>query len=116
MTPETLVGAIVAISLALGIVSRLWPKPRPKDMHFRCARCNARAAHTERTIEAWRQKKTKFFCQACHRQWLESQSDQRRYVGARGTYGGRSGCLGVLVLLVFLPTALIAGLAVLAVL
>jgi hypothetical protein len=116
MTLETIFGVVVAVALALGIVSRLLPKPRPKETHFRCARCNARAPHTERTIEAWRQKKTKFFCQSCHKQWLESQPAQQRYAGATATSRGRSGCLGVMTLLVVLPTALIAYLSVLDVL
>ena len=113
MTPETMLGVIVAIAFAIGVALRLWPKPRPKELHFRCARCNARALHTERTIQAWRQKKTKFFCQPCHRRWLESRPAQQRQVA---TTGDRSGCLGVLMGLVILPTALIAGFAVLAVL
>jgi hypothetical protein len=39
MTPETNFGVIVAIAFAIEVASRLWPTPRPKDMHFGCARC-----------------------------------------------------------------------------
>ena len=115
MTPETIFGVIVVIAIAIGVASRLWPKARPKELHFRCGRCNARALHTERTIAAWRQKKTKFFCPECHRKWLESRPNQQRQSGSTASNSGRSGCLGVLVFVVLLPTALIAGLAALAV-
>lgn len=116
MTPETIFGVIVAVALVVRFASRLLPKPRPKETHFRCARCNERAPHTERTIEAWRQKKAKFFCQSCHKHWLETQPSEYRYAGAKATNRDRSGCLGVMALLVVLPTALIAGLFIFAVL
>jgi hypothetical protein len=114
MTLEMIFGVVVAIAIAFGIVSRFLPERRPKETYFRCARCNASARHTERTIEAWRQKKTKFFCPPCHKQWLESQPAQQRFAGATATNRRRSGCLGVMALLVVLPTALMAGLSVLA--
>ncbi|MGI0134559.1 MAG: hypothetical protein ACREBW_06350, partial [Candidatus Micrarchaeaceae archaeon] len=61
-------------------------------------------AHTPRTIEAWRAGKTKFFCNACHGQWLRSHPPQAQ--SGRPAYSGRagnSGCLGVMVLFILLP-------------
>jgi len=110
MTPETIFGAIVVAIIALGLVSKLIPKARPKETHFRCARCNVTALHTNRTVEAWRNKKHKFYCQACHKKWLESQPTQLRNANSVSAHSGRRGCLGVVAAIIVVPAALIASL------
>lgn len=110
MTPETIFGAIVITVIAIGFVSKLIPKARPKDTHFRCARCNATAPHTDRTVEVWRNKKNKFYCQACHKKWIESQPTQLRSANSVSAHSGGPGCLGVVAAIVVVPAALIASL------
>jgi hypothetical protein len=77
---------------------------RPKQQSFRCARCSNSAMHTARTIEAWRNGKTKFFCNSCHGDWLKTQPRDSK--PARGT---RSGCLGAMVILVLIPVVAAAS-------
>lgn len=106
MSPELIFGAVVVAVLVLSFVSKIFPKPQPKEKHFQCARCGAISRHTERTIEAWRNKKTRFFCQTCHGKWLKSQPPQaREQYSSRGNGGAPSGCLGVVVLFAFVPLA-----------
>lgn len=104
MSPVQIVGIVVAIAVVLFLFGRLFPKPLPKEKHFQCARCGAVTRHTERTIEAWRNKKSRFFCQACHGKWLQSQPARIREQHA--TRGARpSGCLSVVVLVAVVPLA-----------
>lgn len=84
--------------IVLSFLGKLLPKRQPKEKHFKCARCGTISRHTERTIEAWRNNKTKFFCQACHVKWLESKPPQ---FSSRGNAGSASGCLGVVVFFTF---------------
>ncbi len=104
MSPEVIIGIIIAGVMALSLVSKLLPKRQPKETRFKCSRCGAVSQHTERTIEAWRNKKTKFFCQSCHAKWLQSRPPQERE--RFSTEGNsRSGCLGVVVLFALVPLA-----------
>jgi hypothetical protein len=96
MPAETIFGIVVMAILVLGLVAKLLPKRQPKEKFFKCSRCNAVSRHTERTMEAWRNNKTKFFCQACHVKWLESQPPRvREQISSRSSASG-SGCLGVI--------------------
>jgi hypothetical protein len=108
MTLEMLFGVVMIIAIALGVASRLIPKARPAETHFRCAHCNSRSAHTERTIEAWRNKKNKFYCQSCHQHWLVSQPLGARSHHSGSMRSGRAGCLGVLAAIAVLPVAIVA--------
>jgi hypothetical protein len=99
MSPEAIFGIIIASVIILSFVSKLLPNRRPKEKHFKCARCGAVSHHTERIIEAWRNNKTKFFCPACHAKWLQSRPPQF----SRGSAG--SGCLGNVVFFAFIPLA-----------
>src|ERR1700754_4245458 len=45
---------------------------QPAERFFKCGRCKTLTAHNRRTIEAWRNDKTRFFCGACHAHWLQS--------------------------------------------
>jgi hypothetical protein len=106
MPPEIIVGAVIVGVIVLFFLGKLFPKRQPKETHFKCARCGAVTRHTDRTIEAWRNNKTKFFCPACHTQWLQSRPPHERK-GSSQRAGSRtpSGCLGVFVLLAVLPAA-----------
>jgi DNA-directed RNA polymerase subunit RPC12/RpoP len=104
MSPETIIGIVVAGVVALSLIGKLLPKRQPKETHFKCSRCGANSRHTERTIEAWRNNKTKFFCQSCHAKWLQSRPPQERERFSSAG-GSRSGCLGVVVLFALVPLA-----------
>lgn len=89
-----------AVLMALSLLMRL---RRPKEKTFKCARCSTIAPHTPRTIEAWRSGKKKFFCNACHAQWLRSHPSP---VNNRSE---KSGCLGVFAFFIAIPCLLIAS-------
>jgi hypothetical protein len=92
--------------VAVAAVVLFFSKRRvPKEKSFRCARCSSTAQHSARTINAWREGKTKFFCGSCHAAWLKSQPTRP---GRSTSRGERSGCLGVLACLVAFPVALLA--------
>jgi hypothetical protein len=102
-TNAQIVAAIVVVGIL--VVARLFlGGGRPKERSFRCARCSASAMHTARTIEAWRRGKTRFFCDSCHGEWLRSQPK-----GVQAPHGGRSGCLGSLIVLVAIPAAVVVA-------
>jgi hypothetical protein len=67
-----------AISLgALFLVALLFVRGgsssrQPAERFFKCGGCKTLTAHNKRTIEAWRNQKTRFFCGACHAKWLRS--------------------------------------------
>jgi len=104
ISPEVIFGILIVGMVVLTFVGRLLPKSRPKEKNFKCSRCRTFSPHTERTIEAWRKKKTKFFCQACHARWLQSRPHQEReQFSSHGTVDSKSGCLGIVVLFTFIP-------------
>jgi hypothetical protein len=109
MSAETIIGIVVAGVIALSLIYKLLPKRQPKETHFKCSRCGTNSRHTERTIEAWRNNKTTFFCQSCHAKWLQSRPPQKRerFSSSGGASSGdaRSGCLGVVVLFALAPLA-----------
>ena len=74
LSTKDLVGVILGIIfLAVIVFARFGSRPRvPKDKFFNCWRCKALTPHTQRTIEAWRNGKTRLFCGACHAHWLQS--------------------------------------------
>jgi len=101
ISPEVIFGVIITGAIVLSFLSKLLPRRQPKEKHFKCARCGAVSRHTERTIEAWRNNKNKFFCQSCHVKWLQSRPPQL----FRGNAGSGSGCLGIVVLFAVIPLA-----------
>ncbi|GAB3314056.1 hypothetical protein [Luteimonas notoginsengisoli] len=104
MAPDTIFGIAIAAVVVIGLVAKLLPKSRPKSQFFKCSRCNTASRHNDRTIEAWRNNKTKFFCQACHSKWLASQPPRvREQFSSRSSASGSSGCLGVVALFALLP-------------
>ena len=102
--PEYIAGLIAALVVTYFLFGK---RKVPEQKTFRCARCSQPSQHTPRTINAWRDGKTRFFCNACHSEWVRSHPHPQR---SRSTDGGsRSGCLGVLACLIFVPVALILG-------
>jgi hypothetical protein len=106
MSLHVIFGIVIAVVVVVSFVGKLLPKRQPKEENFKCSRCGAISLHTERTIEAWRSAKTKFFCQSCHAKWLHSRPHQERErFSSHGTVDSRSGCLGIVVLFAFVPLA-----------
>ena len=104
MSPEIIIAVAVAALVGLGLVAKLIPQRMPPQKSFKCSRCGTAALHNNRTAEAWRNGKAKFFCQACHLKWLQSRPPQERESHSRhGSSRGGSGCLGVVVLFALLP-------------
>ena len=106
MTPEVLFGAAVIVVIALSVLAKLAPKRQPPSQFFKCARCSTTTRHTSRTIEAWRNNKTAFFCQACHSKWLQSHPSQEQPASPRQFAARGSGCLGVAVLIALVPVGI----------
>ena len=102
MSSELIIGSIVAAIIAFSFIAKLLPKPKPKETHFKCSRCGVVARHTVRTIEAWRNNKTKFFCQSCHSKWLQSRPHQERD-RFHSNHRSGSGCLGIVALFALIP-------------
>ena len=108
MSMEFIVGAVIAGLVVMFFAGKHFSKKLPKETHFECARCGTLARHTDRTIEAWRNNKTTFFCQSCHIKWVHARTPRERArsatpAGSRS--GSKSGCLGVVVLFAVVPLA-----------
>jgi len=104
MDVESIIATAVGIALGLALFAKLLPKRRPPRKSFRCARCGSATLHNDRTAGAWRDGKTKFFCKACHLNWLQSRAPQERlkYPNHASRHGG-SGCLGIVLLFPLIP-------------
>lgn len=104
MNTELIIGAILVVVVLLVLKGKSQHQPAEKT--FVCTRCKTTSQHNPRTIEAWRNNKTTFFCQACHSKWLQSRPPQPRgQQPYNGGSGSRSGCLGVLILGAVIPLA-----------
>ena len=105
----TLVAVIVAVVLCIFVIRFLFRPKGPPTVSFKCARCGTVARHTKRTVEAWRRKANRLYCDACHRRWLETQPHQTVPTNFSAVTGGsRRGCLGALLVLLCIPIALVA--------
>ena len=103
----------------------------PADLRFTCAGCSEQFTHTRRTLGAWEKGTRRFYCNACHKKWRGSQPippsqsnkpasapRSREYIASRNsaqpsvsqrTVRSRSGsgCLGIAVLLIAVPVAVV---------
>ena len=104
MSLKIIIGIVVVVMIVIAVAGLFSPPPRPKHKQFKCTSCGKFSPHTERTIEAWRNKKTSFFCQACHREWLESRPFQEpaKLLAGRPA-SSKSGCLGLAAVIVLFP-------------
>ncbi|MBE3024250.1 hypothetical protein [Janthinobacterium sp. GW458P] len=108
MSMELIFGAVIAGLVVMFLAGKHFSRKLPKETHFECARCGTVARHNDRTIEAWRNNKTTYFCQPCHLKWLHGRAPREREGGispAGSRSGSRSGCLGVVVLFAVVPLA-----------
>jgi len=104
MGSETIIAVAVIAIIGLALIAKLIPQRMPPQKSFKCGRCGAAALHNNRTAEAWRNGKTKFFCQACHLKWLQSRPPQERESYSSHSHArGGSGCLGVVAVFALLP-------------
>jgi hypothetical protein len=101
LSPEFIAAIAIAVVVVLLFFGR---KRQPKERTFTCGRCSTVAPHTPRTVEAWRAGKTKYFCNACHAQWLRSRPTPAH---TPTVSPARSGCLSVVVFFAFLPVVLV---------
>ena len=56
--------AVIAFALVLRLAGGV---RRPKETHFKCARCAKVTLHSARTIQVWRNGSSAFYCDACYR-------------------------------------------------
>jgi hypothetical protein len=97
----------------------------PASVNFQCAGCGQQFQHTKRTIAAWKKGFRRISCDRCHKNWRDtnptpplviepvtpslsrkSVQQDRRQRSARPEYVSnqpRSGCLGVVAFLIFIP-------------
>ncbi|MBU3825606.1 MAG: cold shock domain-containing protein [Candidatus Oceanisphaera merdipullorum] len=89
----------------------LCPK-RPKEKQFTCRGCHAVAEYDARTLAAWKAGFTQLYCQQCHSKWLRlkpKSARQPEYNSSISRTTSNSGCLGIKVVLAFIP--IVAGVA-----
>ena len=84
---------------ALVAIALLNRQKKPKDKTFSCSRCNKITEHDARTIKAWNNGFLKLYCTSCHRQWLLDNPTQVD----RSNLSRSGGCLGVFIILAFIP-------------
>lgn len=108
MAFEYIFGIVIVVSLVAIAAGRLIPKRKPPSSVFVCARCGTASRHSERTIEAFRRGKDRFFCQTCHAKWLQSRPADAREQLASTRSSARSGCLGAVALFTLLPLGSLA--------
>ena len=104
MSQENIAIAVVIALAVFAIIGKLMSKRMPKEKTFKCSRCKTVAMHNDRTVEAWRGGKTRFFCHSGDQKWLQSQPPKaRESTSSYGSSGKGAGCLGIVLVLVFLP-------------
>ena len=71
---------------------------KPAQEIFTCAKCRTAEKFGPRTISAWSRGTTRLFCKKCHSSWIK---EQPREITSYSQ--GRSGCLGMLLVLALPP-------------
>lgn len=107
-------------------------RPRgPANIRYACAKCAGQFTHTTRTISAWEKGSRRFFCNTCHKGWRSenppiintapkpahrANSPVQSSTPASKTFNtsaassrqaAGSGCLGIALLLVLVPSAVV---------
>lgn len=99
---------LVLLLTSAGLALVYWSARRQRARRqFVCAHCASSSAHNARTLEAWRNGKARFFCEPCHQAWQSQHSAPPR---AYEEVVARRGCLGLLTVLLLLPTLLLLAL------
>lgn len=88
---------VVLLAASILVLSR---EKKPKEKRFTCMRCTKTEKHSKRTIDAWNNGFSKFYCRSCHNKWLRENKEAATYLVDRN---GERGCLGVAVLLTLVP-------------
>ncbi|MCC2637743.1 MAG: cold shock protein [Moraxellaceae bacterium] len=103
--PQGYAALAAVLVLAIVLFPGLFFWKKPKEKNFTCTHCERLAPHNPRTIDAWRLKKTEFFCDDCHARWLLAHPEHL-FSKKRASH---SGCLGVAILFAALPVLLFFG-------
>lgn len=113
LSTKDLIGMILGIVFLVAIVFVRGSSShrQPKDKFFNCWRCKKLTPHNRRTIEAWRNKKTHFFCGACHATWLQSHPAPAGEVLPTRAYGPRRRSSPMVILVVLGAVVVISVLA-----
>ncbi|MDP3857236.1 MAG: hypothetical protein Q8Q73_05650 [Stagnimonas sp.] len=108
MTPLIQLLLLVLGFTALGLAAVYYRGLRqaPGRDRFVCAHCASPSQHNERTLEAQRNGKAKFFCEQCHGEWAHQHSAPPLAYQAES---GRAGCLGTTAALLLVPALLLGG-------
>lgn len=89
----------------MAVLLLLRPK-RPKEKQFTCRGCHAVAEYDARSLSAWKAGFTQLYCPQCHSKWLRlkpKSATQPEYNSSISKTSDDSGCLGLLLLLAFMP-------------
>ena len=103
MRPGLAFGVVVIVLTVLAALKIAFRGPAPRSQKYKCARCGTLTTHSERTIEAGRHRRSKFYCQSCHAHWLASQPVGAKRNSASFNPRRSSGCLGIAILFVLVP-------------
>ena len=86
---------------------------RPKENYFHCTGCRETAEYDPRTLAAWQAGFAQLYCSQCHSQWLRNRPKSAIQPGSNSSISKTnrdSGCLGMLLILVFISLITSAGL------
>lgn len=86
----TLVLVLTLVGLALVFYSGR--RQAPSLRRFVCEHCATPTVHNERTLGAWRNGKSRFFCDRCYGEWSQQHSAPPMVFQQQS--GSRMGCLG----------------------
>lgn len=101
--PEAGFYILAALVIAATAINFFQKNKKPKNDSFRCSKCGKMAKHDDRTIEAWRIGKAKFFCRDCHREWIKTKPIQE----TRSHKQAKSGCAIVILVTLSIGTSVI---------